>query len=265
MKANYESGDSSCLGITKYPSGNDYMLVYRYDELNDNLSKTFGEVTWKYKIDEWVNKLLDSLNELINKGYSKTTDLLNELLESLKTIKDCTNCKNKKIYDLDEFHESINKIENCLARLEKEEQGKKKYDIIINELNKELFRTDSELNEKILCEDCYVEKEIKKLTEKCENEKIARFIYECKLNAKYYDDYYVRWIPFDEFENTKYLAKGSFGEVHKATWNNYYDITIGEYVEDDIVLKRIYNSSDNIVDILNEVMLIYYYPKQNFV
>jgi len=260
LKASYEleHGVNFCYGVTKDPNGGDYLLIFQYNVLNDDLSKTFGEVTWKYKIDELITKLLDSLNELINKGhYSKTTDLLNELLESLETIKDCTNCKNKKIYgnDLDEFHESINKIENCLARLEKEEQGKKKYDIIINELNKELFRIDSELNEKILCEDCYVEKEIKKLTEKCGNEKIARFIYECKLNAKYYDDYYVRWIPFDEFENIEYLARGSFGKVHKATWinNSYYDEYKKKHKDIKVVLKRIYNSSDKIVDILNEV------------
>ena len=158
-------------------------------DLHNNLSKNFKEITWKYKIDELINKLLNTLNELINKGCSKTTDLLNELLESLKTIKDCTNCKNKKIYDLDEFHESINKIENCLARLEKEEQGKKKYDIIINELNKELFKINIRLNNEILCEGCKG-KEIDKLTDKCGNEKIARFLYyRCKLNIMIFDEF----------------------------------------------------------------------------
>ena len=75
--------------------------------------------------------------------------------------------------------------------------------------------------------------------------KIARCIYQCKkLNRRYYNDY-IQWILFDEFKNIEYLAKGGFGEVHKATWIN--DI--------DVVLKRIYNNSndDKIVDILNEV------------
>ena len=79
-----------------------------------------------------------------------------------------------------------------------------------------------------------------------------------KLNAKYYfNNYYIQWIPFDEFKNIKYLAKGGFGEVHKATWFNgdYYNIKERKYVEREVVLKRIYNhsSDDKIVDILKEV------------
>ncbi len=56
-------------------------------------------------------------------------------------------------------------------------------------------------------------------------------------------DIKLRWIPFNEFENIEYLAKGGFGEVHKATFVGH----------DDVVLKRLYNSSDNILDILKEV------------
>jgi len=112
------------------------------------------------------------------------------------------------------------------------------------------------LNKEILCEGCK-EKEIEKLTDKCGNEKIARFLYyQCKLNAKYYNDGYIRWIPFDEFKNIEYLAKGGFGEVHKATWiNGYYVNHEMKYEDRDVVLKRIYNNSsdDKIVDILKEV------------
>ena len=56
---------------------------------------------------------------------------------------------------------------------------------------------------------------------------------------------YIQWILFDEFKNIKYLAKGGFGKVHKATWIGHREV----------VLKRIYNNSndDKIVDILKEV------------
>ena len=130
--------------------------------------------------------------------------------------------------------------------------GKKKEDII-HELNKELFRLNIRLNKEILCKGCKG-KEIEKLTDKCGNEEIARFLYYdyCKLN----DEKYIRWISFDEFKNIEYLAKGGFGEVHKATWiNGYYDYEEMEYEDIEVVLKRIYNNSSNdkIVDILNEV------------
>ena len=66
---------------------------------------------------------------------------------------------------------------------------------------------------------------------------------------------YIQRIPFNEFKNIKYLAKGGFGEVHKATWFGYYYKDRRKYKDRDVVLKRIYNNSsdDKIVDILNEV------------
>ena len=79
---------------------------------------------------------------------------------------------------------------------------------------------------------------------------MARFLYhQCKLNAYDYYSEYIQWIPFNEFKNIEYLAKGGFGEVHKATWIGY------GYYNEDVVLRRIYNNSsdDKIVDILKEV------------
>src|SRR5438128_1120630 len=103
------------------------MLVFWYGVLKYNLSETFGEVTWKYKIDELINKLCNMLNELITKGYSKTANLLSEFLETLKTIEDCISCKdNMGKPNLDKFHVEINEIESHLAKLEKEEQEWKK-------------------------------------------------------------------------------------------------------------------------------------------
>ena len=43
------------------------------------------------------------------------------------------------------------------------------------------------------------------------------------------------------------MAKGGFGEVHKAEWIGYDDY------RKDVVLKRLYNPSDNILNILKEV------------
>ena len=51
-------------------------------------------------------------------------------------------------------------------------------------------------------------------------------------------------IIFDEFKNIEYLAKGDFGEVHKATWIDG---------DQEVVLERIHNSNDKIIDILKEV------------
>src|SRR5205814_1805701 len=78
-----------------------------------------------------------------------------------------------------------------------------------------------------------------------ENRELAKFLYECRLNREQYYDDYIQWIPFDEFKNIEYLAKCGFGEVHEATWINR---------NREVVLERIHNSSDKIVDIfLKEV------------
>src|SRR2546423_15173423 len=101
------------------------MLVFEYNVLNKNLLETFGEITWKYKIDELMDKLFDLLNEINNKeGYVTTvmsTNLTNELFETLKILENCTSCKgNTRIYYV--FHKSINEVENLFAELEKEKE-----------------------------------------------------------------------------------------------------------------------------------------------
>src|SRR4051794_37024067 len=85
-----------------------------------------------------INKLFNILNEIINRKDRLTiriTNLSNKLLVTLKIIKNCTNCKDK----VEGFHGSINRIENLLVELGKEEQEKEKEKIIHllnNELNK---------------------------------------------------------------------------------------------------------------------------------
>jgi len=158
----------------------------------------------------------------------KITELSNEILETLEIMENCISCKDKikGKKHFKEFCESINEVESCLAELKEEEN-------IISELDGELFEINTRLNNKLLCEGC---KEVKKLTDKCGNREIAKFLYECRLNRGWY---YIQWIPFDEFKNIEYLAKGGFSEVHEATW-------IGGQ---EVVLERIHNSNDKIVDI----------------
>src|SRR5689334_11778088 len=114
-----------------------------------------------------VDKLINKLNKLINENDLRinTKKLSNELFETLKIIENCTSCKkdektNTYAYYLDKY----------LAELEKEEPRWE-----IGELNNKLNCIDSELNKKVLCEGCK-EKKIGKLTDKCGNEEIARFL-----------------------------------------------------------------------------------------
>jgi hypothetical protein len=211
-------------------------LVYRYDS---NLPENLLGVTLKYKIDGLIDKLHNTLNEsMINRNdlSVKTIKTIETTIETLKTIEDCANCKDKEVgrNDFDEFRRLINGIR------------------IKYKLDENLFKMNIRLS-KVLCEGCK-RKEIRKLADKCGNEEIAKFLYECRLNREQYCDDYIQWIPFDKFKNIKYLAKGGFGEVHEATWINcYYDKHKKKHCDREVVLKRIYESSDKTVDILNEV------------
>ena len=221
-----KTNNNNWYGVTKEPTKNDILLVYHY---NSDLPENLLGVTLKYKIDGLIDRLHNTLNELIinrNDLSVETIETIKTTIETLETIEDCANYKDKEVgrSDFYEFHNLINEI------------GKKYY------LVENLFKMNVILNKEVLCESCK-RKEIRKLADKCGNEEIAKFLYECRLNAKHHNNY-ILWIPFDEFKNIEYLAKGDFGEVYKATCIDG---------DQEAVLGRIHNSNDNIVDVLKEV------------
>jgi len=215
--------------------------VFEY-QLYSYLSENFKGITWKYKIDELINKLFNSLNELNNKSdlTVRITNLSEELLKTLKMLENC--CKNNIEECYLEFYGSVNEIENLLKEREEKQRN-------IYELNDRLNKLDNILNKKVLCEGCK-EKKIEKLTDKCGNEEIARFLYDWRLNPtrRHFFDSYIKLTPFNEFRDIKYLGKGNFGEVYDANFIGY-----GE--EDNVLLKKICNSSSEIeiLDVLKEV------------
>ena len=77
-------------GITKDPTKNDILFVYRHDS---NLPENLLGVTLKYKIDGLIDKIHNTLSEsTINRS-----DLSAKTIETLKTIEDCANYKDKEV------------------------------------------------------------------------------------------------------------------------------------------------------------------------
>ena len=98
-----------CYGVTKDPTKNDSLLVYHYDS---NLPENFPGVTLKYKIDGLINKLHNTLNELmINIDYL-SDKTIETTIKTLKRIEDCANYKDKEIgrNSFDEFCKLIDEI-----------------------------------------------------------------------------------------------------------------------------------------------------------
>ena len=93
---------------------------------------------------------------------------------------------------------------------------------------------------------------------------IDNFIQETQFSAK--SEYHVlEWIPYNRLTNIKYLAKGGFSTVFKATWLD------GGYIwrwdngkkqwkrwpNDEVVIKSLNNSSNINEEFLNEVRYLY--------
>src|SRR5437899_1117843 len=116
-----------------------FYLINEFDKKRRNICRLIFLVKKKFFcMDKLINKLYNSLNQLINQGYDdKITKSSNKLL---KTLENCTSCKyNIKDKYFYEFHKSKSEIENHVIKLEKEEQGKED---IINQLNNELIKMD---------------------------------------------------------------------------------------------------------------------------
>src|SRR5947199_179900 len=153
--------------------------------------------------DELINKHFNIPNEINDKSHLIVER--DKLSETLNLVENCTNCKdNIKMDDLDEFCNSINSIRDLSSEPDNEEEKEYMFGEIIGDLYYSLVEMDNKLNKEILCEGCKGKK-IEKLTDKCGNEEMAKLLYEYKLNARYN---YIEWIPFNEFENIEYLAKG---------------------------------------------------------
>ncbi|RHZ75726.1 hypothetical protein Glove_212g223 [Diversispora epigaea] len=93
-------------------------------------------------------------------------------------------------------------------------------------------------NEYGKCEDCRRDNTGKKWCNTCnsrrfrsefnkwtsEDSEFDKFIQETQLKATNYEEV-IEWIPFDRFNNIKYLDKGGFGKVFRATWSDGYIIS----------------------------------------
>ncbi|RIA94518.1 kinase-like domain-containing protein [Glomus cerebriforme] len=94
------------------------------------------------------------------------------------------------------------------------------------------------------------------------NDDIDKFIQDSQLSAT--DSFKVlEWIPYDNFFNNKYVAKGGFGKVYKANWNDGYILNWDnknrnwerEHQHMEVALKSLNNSENVTLEFINEITL----------
>src|SRR5688572_2130503 len=97
-----------------------------------------------------------------------------------------------------------------------------------------------------------------------ENEDIDVLIQLSQLNAVHYTKC-LQWIPFEDFQNVTYTARGGFGKIYSANWPkgfiHNWDIENQNWFRDtnvQVALKSLDNSNV-ITEFLNEVIKTNYY------
>ncbi|CAJ0828010.1 11051_t:CDS:2 [Entrophospora sp. SA101] len=101
-----------------------------------------------------MSEIFNSLNELLTK-LNELNELINsnKLLNTLKIIENCINCKvNIQKNYFDSFYESLNKLKNILEELDKEKNEDREAEII-HKLSDELNKLDVKINI-VLCYGC---------------------------------------------------------------------------------------------------------------
>ena len=95
------------------------------------------------------------------------------------------------------------------------------------------------------------------------NKDIDELIQYSQLNATYCFNC-LEWIPYENFQNITFVAKGGFGKIYSAYWAegkvSHWDIENQmweKFSELKVALKSLDNSSDISTDFLNEVIKIY--------
>ncbi|GES73366.1 kinase-like domain-containing protein [Rhizophagus clarus] len=94
------------------------------------------------------------------------------------------------------------------------------------------------------------------------NDDIDRFIQNTQLSA--WDSYQIlEWIPYDRFTKVKYIAKGGFGKVYRATWKDgnifHWDVSkcqwkrLGQRNNTFVALKSLNKSQKITYEFINEI------------
>jgi hypothetical protein len=93
------------------------------------------------------------------------------------------------------------------------------------------------------------------------NSDVNKFIQDTQLSAHDNIRKALEWIPYNRFNNIKFIAKGGFGKVYVANW---IDGCIDKWDDDNqnwkredqnmfVALKSLYNSKDVTQEFMNEV------------
>ncbi|RGB38588.1 kinase-like domain-containing protein [Rhizophagus diaphanus] len=93
------------------------------------------------------------------------------------------------------------------------------------------------------------------------NHDVDEFILQAQIDAKSYFEL-IEWIPYENFSNIQYLAKGGYGEVYLAYWDEGVITCWSDEFKDwfrdsgqKVILKSLFDSKNKIKEFLDELKL----------
>ena len=96
------------------------------------------------------------------------------------------------------------------------------------------------------------------------NKEVDKFIQKFQLDATCSPEV-LEWIPYENFSDIEYIAKGGFGTVYKAKWIDGYiyqwnisQNKWGRHRNQDIVLQCLNDSQGLTTDFLQEIYSLFY-------
>jgi serine/threonine protein kinase len=269
-------------GINPLMSGDKLAEILKYYKLDETGEEGYDYQSWRKDKQEWEEKGFGDqeffqwikiglkANESVfvaylkQKGYNSThTDIfIDGLREEYQELLAKEQIKNS--------HRIIEDVTNQIKRfnfsnLTSEQQ------LLINKLIPE-----GELKERCkkygLCSGCHQPNTGSNWCQSCNaqhfqefnnwtsgNQEIDQFIQKCQKEAIDFRQL-LEWIPYDKFTDVEYLAKGGFGTISKAKWNDGYiknwgtgDNKWARYGAGDVVLKSLNDSQNITAEFLREI------------
>ncbi|PKC54962.1 hypothetical protein RhiirA1_476392, partial [Rhizophagus irregularis] len=253
-------------GITQNPETKNYMMILICKKCN----YACYAIQFQYKFKDWtsgnddIDKFIQDTQLLAHNNTDKVLEWIS--YGKFNNVKYIANDKFGNVYKAIWIDGNISSWDN------KNKNWKKDHNMAVNLKGFNTPENILEFANKIkreyefygITQDPETKTYLLVLSNMCENYKFIQNT-QLSIHSDYEVSKAVEWISYDRFYDIKYIAKGGFGEIFRATWLDgyiwYWDSEKQNWRRKDqykyVALKRINNSENVTLEFMNEITLHY--------